>query len=175
MEQMETRQTRQQLQETRQEERRRQILQQEAREAQEEDSQLSTISVAPAVFIPSSMRDPIQNTREGPSTRDLRGSPPSNLTPRTPPAIPETPLPHVSPIPLSLPIRTPPTAERPRQRRYSSLETSPTSLYELPASTAPAKLGKSKRKRVHTAKYKESKASGLIPESQEAHRDDGKR
>ena len=37
----------------------------------------------------------------------------------------------------------------------------------------PAKLGRSKRKRVHTARYEESKASGLIPESREAHKGGG--
>ena len=112
------------------------------------------------------------------------GSPPLNLTSRAPDnsliTRPITPLAlatvtssSITPASLSLPIRTPPTAERPRQRRHLSLETSPASLYELPASTAPAKLGRSKRKRVHTARYKESKASGLIPESQEAHKGDG--
>ena len=72
----------------------------------------------------------------------------------------------------SLPIRTPPTRERPRPRP-ESLEASPASAYEPPASTAPAELGRIKRKRVHTERYKESRDSGLIPESQEVHRGDG--
>ena len=133
-----------QAKQQRQETRQEERRQQVLRQEAQEDSQLSTISVAPA-----------------------RSPPPP------PPAIPETPLSPVTPTSLGLPIRTPPTAQRPRLRRHSSLETSPTSLYELPTSTAPAKLGRSKRKRIHTARYKESKASGLIPESQEAHKGGG--
>jgi len=61
--------------------------------------------------------------------------------------------------------------ERPRPRLSSrSPEPSLPSAYGPLASTAPANLGRMKRKRVHTERYQESTASGLIPELLEAHR-----
>src|ERR1700742_1839820 len=76
------------------------------------------------------------------------------------------------PPPLTLPIRTPTTAERPRPRRTPSPDTPPLppSAYELPTSTAPPRLGREKRKRLHTRRYEESKAMGEIAESQEVHK-----
>jgi hypothetical protein len=84
---------------------------------------------------------------------------------------PSTPPP---PPPLALPIRTPTTAERPRPRRTPSPDASPlqASAYELPTSTAPPRLGREKRRRVHTKRYEESKAAGEIAESQEVHKAD---
>ena len=58
----------------------------------------------------------------------------------------------------SLPIRTPPTQERPRPRKVPS----PESVYDLPASTTPPKLNREKRKRVHTARYTEAKEQRLF-------------
>ena len=83
------------------------------------------------------------------------------------PTTPTTP-----PLAQSLPIRTPTTAERPRNRRTPSPDTSPlqASEYELPTSTAPPRLGREKRKRVHTRRYEESKTAGEIAESQEVHK-----
>ena len=71
-----------------------------------------------------------------------------------------------------LPIRSPATPGRPRPRRTPTPEGSPlpVSTFELPASTAPPKLGGEKRKRPHTRKYQESRAAGIIAESQEAHK-----
>src|SRR5882757_9824233 len=89
------------------------------------DSQFTTISVAPA--------------------RSEQLLDRASERPRTPPQISQT-----------LPIRTPTTTERPRRRKTPSPEPSPepsplpTSAYELPTSTAPPKLGREKRKRVHT-------------------------
>ena len=40
----------------------------------------------------------------------------------------------------------------------------------LPTSTAPSKLGREKRKRIHSRKYEESRALNWIPESQEVHK-----
>jgi len=111
------------------------------------DSQFTTISVAPA--------------------RSEQLLDRASERPRTPPQISQT-----------LPIRTPTTTERPRRRKTPSPEPSPepsplpTSAYELPTSTAPPKLGREKRKRVHTARYQEAKETGQIAESQEAHKAD---
>lgn len=98
------------------------------------DTQLTTISVAPA---------PIRE-------------------PTTPP-----------PQRRTLPIRTPPTVERPRPRAPSeSLTPSPLrpAISEPPASTAPPVLGRGKRRRAHTSKYEQARAQGDIDESQEVHK-----
>ena len=52
-------------------------------------------------------------------------------------------------------------AERPRPRRSPSPEASPLAadeVYDLPTSTAPPALGRSKRRRNHTARYHEAYA-----------------
>ena len=88
---------------------------------------------------------------------------------KTPSPIPETP-----PRSIPLVIRTPTTIERPRPRPRPVLSPEspylPLSEYDLPASTAPPRLGREKRKRNHTAKYLESRAQGEIGESQEVHK-----
>ncbi|KIX06425.1 uncharacterized protein Z518_04401 [Rhinocladiella mackenziei CBS 650.93] len=86
------------------------------------------------------------------------------------------PPPQVTPLSRRLPIRTP---DRPRPRRSPTPEASPTvndEIFDLPASTAPPALGggRGKRRRNHTARYKEAKEQGLIQDSQEAHRASGR-
>ncbi|KIX00570.1 uncharacterized protein Z518_09635 [Rhinocladiella mackenziei CBS 650.93] len=91
-------------------------------------------------------------------------------------ARPTTPPPQITPLSRRLPIRTP---DRPRPRRSPTPEASPTvndEIFDLPASTAPPALGggRGKRRRNHTARYKEAKEQGLIQDSQEAHRASGR-
>jgi hypothetical protein len=82
---------------------------------------------------------------------------------RTPETIPESP-PRLQSMDLA--IRTP---ERPRLRRSPSPEASPTLIAptELPPSTAPAALGRPKRRRQHTGRFTEGRQQGFIAESQE--------
>ena len=61
---------------------------------------------------------------------------------------------------IRLPILTP---ERPRPRRSPSPEATPEGL---PPSTAPAQLGRPKRKRKHTTKHVESVEDGFVKASQ---------
>ena len=85
----------------------------------------------------------------------------------------------ISPPPQSnspshrMPLRTP---ERPRPRREPSPEDSPVLVRDLPASTAPPKLGgeesRGKRVRKRTAKLVESRQQGFLPESQERGHED---
>jgi hypothetical protein len=75
--------------------------------------------------------------------------------------IPESPP---RPLSTSLPVRTP---ERPRPRRSPSPELSPIVINEPPASTAPAALGRAKRRRNHTSRFTEGRQQGFIAESQE--------
>ncbi len=144
------------------------------------NSQFSTISVAPrplpiatARSIPLPMAEAIQISMRAPSSRVSMSPPPSTLeaqhSDHSPDHSPNN-LPSTPPPITQLPIRTPTTAERPRWRRTPSPELSPEPIYELPVSTAPPKLGREKRKRVHTARYQEARNQGLIDESQEAHK-----
>ena len=86
-----------------------------------------------------------------------------NSRPSTPP-VTITPPPPVTPIgsTLTLPIRTPTTRERPRPRKSPSPEASPVTVYELPTATALVKLGREKRKRVYTERYREVRRQNLI-------------
>lgn len=124
-------------------------------------------SIAPARLVPFTILSSIQIPVLTPSFRDSRDPPPSTLTSQTTRQLTDEsatrdethPVPETPPTRLThnLLIRTSPTRERPRPRRDlspESPEASLTSASELPASTAPPKPGRSKRKRVHTEKYK---------------------
>jgi len=147
---------------------------------------INASSVALASAIPRAQ--PI--TREKPIGEALDRVPESPPTPNTAqqedillgvtlprPVTPPTVMPPPKGTPLSLhrlPIRTP---DRPRPRRDPSPEDSPLAT-ELPASTAPAGLGREggegggrpKRRRNHTARYREGQEQGFIHESQERQR-----
>ena len=119
---------------------------------------------APSLQVPRSPPASILTSNSRPTT------PPSTIT--SPPVTTTPPPPPATPIGFTslLPIRTPTTRERPRPRKSPSPEASPAAVYEFPTSTAPAELGREKRKRVHTDRYREARRQGLIQESQEAHK-----
>jgi hypothetical protein len=89
---------------------------------------------------------------------------------RTPDYIPDSPLVPATTPPqqsTSLPIRSPLTP-RPRLKRDPSPDLSPEIYYFEPVvSTAPAILGRGKRRRYHTARLDEARQQGLLPGSQE--------
>ena len=76
------------------------------------------------------------------------------------PATPPRPAPIQPAQSIRLPILTP---ERPRPRRSPSPEGTPEGL---PSSTAPAQLGRPKRKKKHTTKHTESVEDGYVKASQ---------
>jgi hypothetical protein len=90
---------------------------------------------------------------------------------------PETQVPATPPHQTRMPIRTPTTAERPRERRPPSPDSPspPLSPSTLPVSTAPPRLGlgRGKRQRRKTARYEAAQAQGFIQESQERFRRQG--